>query len=350
MHTVRRLGGAAGQQPAFCGLLSVGPGSLARPPLLSSVSYQPSRALALTAARTDTVGLQYLQTRLGLDEPEMAAMGRRLLFCPDEDRIRSSLDGLQGHLGLSDDELRKMVRTWPAIISYSFEASIKPTLDALQGHLGLSGDELRKMVRSQPAIIGLSFEGNIKPTLDALQGHLGLSDDELRKMVRRLPSIIGYSFEGNIKPTLDALQGRLGLSGDELRKMVRSLPTIIGLSFEGNIKPRFDWLQQALGLDSAQLVVLLQKQGSLMSHSLDKSLVPNLAFWRACFPELADAELSAKVVGPSGPRQLAQSHGRLQERAALFDAQGIPRPLLWGKAAYTDEALAAWLAKRVGRA
>jgi hypothetical protein len=262
------LGGEAGRQPAFCGPLSVGPVSLARPPL----SYQPSRALALTAATTDAVGLQYLQTRLGLDEPEMAAMEQKLVSCPGEDRIRSSLDGLQGHLGLSDDELRKMVRR-------------------------------------QPAIIACSFEANIKPTLDAVQGHLGLSDDELRKMVRRLPAIIG-------------------------------------LSFEGNMKPKFDWLQQALGLDSVQLVELLQKQPTLLGMSLDKSLVPNLAFWRACFPELPDAELSAKVVGPNGPRQLAQSHGRLQERAALFDAQGIPRPLLWGKACYTDERLEAWLAKR----
>jgi mTERF domain-containing protein len=299
------LGGEAGRQPAFCGLLSVGPVSLAGPPLF----YQPSRALALTAATTDAVGLQYLQTRMGLDEPEMAAMERKLLFCPDEDRIRSSLDGLQGHLGLSDDELRKMVRSLPSIIGYSFEGSIKPTLDAVQGHLGLSDDELRKMVRSLPQIIGLSFEANIKPTLDALQGRLGLSDDELRKMVLNLPAIIGYSFEGNTKP-------------------------------------KCDWLQQALGLDSAQLAGLLQKQGTLMSVSLDKSLVPNLAFWRACFPELPDAELSAKVLGPNGGRQLAQSHGRLQERAALFDAQGIPRPLLWGKANYTDEALEAWLAKR----
>ena len=70
----------------------------------------------------------------------------------------------------------------------SFEGNIKPTLDALQGHLGLSDDELRKMVRTLPAIIGCSFEGNIKPTLDAVQGHLGLSDDELRKMVLNLPA------------------------------------------------------------------------------------------------------------------------------------------------------------------
>jgi hypothetical protein len=88
LSTVRRLGGEPGRQPAFCGLLSVGPGSLARPPL----SYQPSRALALTAAKTDAVGLQYLQMRLRLDEPEMAATQRQLRFCPDEDRIRSSLD------------------------------------------------------------------------------------------------------------------------------------------------------------------------------------------------------------------------------------------------------------------
>ena len=43
-----------------------------------------------------------------------------------------------------------------------------------------------------------------------------------------------------------------------------------------------------------------------------------------------------------------RAQARLQARAALFDAQGIPRPLLWGKAAYTDEKLEAWLAKRAG--
>jgi hypothetical protein len=199
-----------------------------------------------------------------------------------------------------------------------------------------------------PSIIAWSFEGNIKPTLDAVKGHLGLSDDELRKMVRSLPSIISHSFEGSIKPTLDAVQGHLGLSDDALRTMVCRLPAIIGYSFEGNTKPKLDWQQQAFCLDTDQLVQMVQSQPTLLGMSLDKSLVPNLAFWWACFPELADAELSAKVIG--APRQLAQSHGRLQERAALFDAQGIPRSLLWGKAQHTDARLESWLAKQQGAA
>ena len=87
---------------------------------------------------------------------------------------------------------------------------------------------------------------------------------------------------------------------------------------------------------------------ALLGMSLDKSLVPNLAFWRACFPELADAEFRAKIVG--APRQLVQSHGRLQERAALFDAQGVSRSLLWCKAHYTNAKLKSWLAKHQGAA
>jgi hypothetical protein len=148
----------------------------------SHLFFQPhvSRALALIAgAQTDANGLQYLQKRLGLDESELAAMQRKLMFCPGEDGIRSTLDAVQGHLGLSPDALCTMVCRFPAIIGLSFEGNIKPTLDAVQGHLGLSPDALRKMVCSLPAIIGYSFEGNIKPTLDAVQGHLGLSDDAL---------------------------------------------------------------------------------------------------------------------------------------------------------------------------
>ena len=205
----------------------------------AALRFQPCRALALTVERTDKGGLSYVQARLALDGADTATLKRKLLFCPDEERIQL--------------------------------------------------------------------------VLDAVQAQLGLSDAELKKVVLRLPPIIGYSFEGNIKPTLDALQAQLGLSESELKKVVLHQP-------------------------------------SIMSCSVENTLIPNLAFWRTCFgDELTEAEVAAKVMGPNGPRQLAQSHGRLQSRAALFDARGIARQLLWGKAQLTDTKLDAWVARQAER-
>ena len=198
--------------------------------------YQPSRTLALTVARTDVGGLQYLQARFDFDEAKMDLLKRKLMFCPGEDAIAASCAGVQAHLGLSDEELRKMVI--------------------------------------------------------------------------RLPAIIGYNFDSNLRPKLD-------------------------------------WLQGTFGLTRQQLLSLVQRHKVLLGSSLEKALIPNVAFWRECFAGLSDAEVHAKIL--ANPRQITQSHSRLRGRAALFDARGIPRALLWGKASYTDQAFSESLQKWVGR-
>ena len=168
----------------------------------AALRFQPCRALALTVERTDKGGLSYVQARLALDGADTATLKRKLLFCPDEERIQLVLDAVQAQLGLSESELKKVVLHQP----------------------------------------------------------------------------------------------------------------------------------------------------SIMSCSVENTLIPNLAFWRTCFgDELTEAEVAAKVMGPNGPRQLAQSHGRLQSRAALFDARGIARQLLWGKAQLTDTKLDAWVARQAER-
>ena len=85
----------------------------------------------------------------------------------------------------------------------------------------------------------------------------------------------------------------------------------------------------------------------LLSSSLEKALVPNLAFWRECFADLSGPEVCAKVL--TAPWNILYSHLRLRERAALLEARGIPRALLWGKVGYTDEAFSKSLEKWAGK-
>ena len=217
----------------------------------------------------------------------------------------------------------------------------------MQARLALDGTDTATLKRK---LLFCPDEEHIQLVLDAVQAQLGLSESELKKVVLRQPAIMSCSFEGNIKPTLDALQVQLGLSESELKKVVLLLPAIMGCSFEGNIKPTLDALQAQLGLSESELKKVVLHQPSIMSCSVESTLIPNLAFWRTCFgDELTEAEVAAKVMGPNGPRQLAQSHGRLQSRAALFDARGIARQLLWGKANLTDTKLDAWVARQAER-
>jgi len=173
-----------------------------------------------------------------------------------------------------------------------------------------------------------------------LQTRMGFDNKEMARLERKLMFSPG---EAQIQSTLEGVQLHLQLSQAELKKVVLRLPSIIGFNFDSNTRPKMVWLQQSLGLDKKQLHALVRKQNTLLGGSLQKTLIPNLAFYKACFAELSDAEFVSKVV--ENPRQITISHQRLQDRAGLFDAHGICRSLLFGKAEYTNERMDAWIAK-----
>ena len=217
--------------------------------------------------------------------------------------------------------------------------------DALQGQLGLSDPELRKVVMRLPSVLGLSFEANIEPSLAKLQGRLGLSQAELRKVVMRMPSVLSYSFEANIEPSLAKLQGRLGLSEVELRKMVVALPPVLGYSFEANLSPKLDFLQSVLRLDVQELCVALQRTCSLLSVGLKRSLEPNVELWRR---ELQSEGLDLKAVATErGFIFLCLSfEQRTRPRMQRAREAGLRASQLISAMRYTDVQFTEWLERR----
>ena len=260
-------------------------------------------------------------------------------------RLATQCDALQGQLGLSDPELRKVVMRLPSVLGLSFEANIEPSLAKLQGRLGLSQAELRKLVVAVPSVLGLSFEANIEPSLAKLQGRLGLSQAELRKVVMRMPSVLSYSFEANIEPSLAKLQGRLGLSEVELRKMVVALPPVLGYSFEANLSPKLDFLQSVLRLDVQELCVALQRTCSLLSVGLKRSLEPNVELWRR---ELQSEGLDLKAVATErGFIFLCLSfEQRTRPRMQRAREAGLRASQLISAMRYTDVQFTEWLERR----
>ena len=155
-----------------------------------------------------------------------------------------------------------------AELRFSFEGNTKPTLDAVQGHLGLSDDALRKMVCSSPIIIGLSFEDNIKPKLDHLQSELGLTLDALRELVLKYPLVLGASLDASLRPNIVLWREWLAEEGLQLAEVVaKSGPRILTASFEKRTQPRSE-RAKALGVKASAMVTA----AGLADAAFDKRL------------------------------------------------------------------------------
>ena len=103
-----------------------------------------------------------------------------------------------------------MVLRLPLALGLSVEANVLRSFAALQSRLGLSDEEIKKVVLVAPAVLSLSVEANVPPKLDFLQRVLRLSDETLRERVVRTPVILSDRLEDRLRPRVE-LSKELGL-------------------------------------------------------------------------------------------------------------------------------------------
>jgi len=268
----------------------------------------------------------FLRARFACTDDEVLRAERKLLphhVHPGIDPARAGniCDLLQSQLSLSEPELKKVVLRHPAVLNYSYEATIVPSLAALQSRLSLSEPELKKMVLKLPSVLSCSYEANLAPSLAALQSRLSLSEPELKKVVLRLPSVLSFSYEANIAPSLAALQSRLSLSEPELKKVVLGIPPVLGCSFESNIGPTLAFMETAFRLAPDELRERVVATPALLSLSLDRRYHPRVALASAPGVVVARETLrpAAMYTDPNFMVWL-----RKREQLGLADGNGRP--------------------------
>ena len=94
----------------------------------------------------------------------------------------------------------------------------------LRAKLGLSDNEMRKLVLRVPTVLTLNMDKNVNPKLDWLQERLDLSRDELKKICLTLPATLAYSVDKNLEPKLSYFEHELGMSPREIRSKIISMP------------------------------------------------------------------------------------------------------------------------------
>ena len=77
-----------------------------------------------------------------------------------DDKLKPNLQWLS-QLGLSKNEVAKVVATWPRILGYSIEKKLKPTVQWLL-NFGLGTTQVAKAVACNPRIVGYSIENSLR--------------------------------------------------------------------------------------------------------------------------------------------------------------------------------------------
>ena len=129
-------------------------------------------------------------------------------------------------LGLSKDQVAKVIAVFPRLLGYSIEQNLKPTVQWLLDS-GLSKSQVAKAAGVCPQLLGLSIEQNLKPTVQWLLD-LGLSKSQVAKVVAAFAPILGLSIAKNLKPKmllLEATSSRFGAA-----ELLARWPPLVGYS------------------------------------------------------------------------------------------------------------------------
>ncbi|KAH6757345.1 hypothetical protein C2S52_023486 [Perilla frutescens var. hirtella] len=100
-------------------------------------------------------------------------------------------------------QLEKLVVYKPRILGFTIEG-IRLKLKVFQD-LGLSSDEIAKMVSSNQMILHLSRSNNIIPSLSLLKGLLG-SNHEVARLLRKSAGFLTYDLEKVLMPNVETLK------------------------------------------------------------------------------------------------------------------------------------------------
>ena len=234
-----------------------------------------------------------------------------------EGSLKPTVKWLQD-VGLSHQQVAKVVAAFPQVLGYSLEANLKPTVAWLT-EVGLSRTQVARVISLHPQIFGHSLEAKLKPTVAWLQD-LGLSQLQVAKVLAVASSVLCCSVESKLKPTAVWLEG-LGLSPRQVAKVISLKPQTLGFSLKTKLKPTVAWLQD-LGLTTKQVAKVISVSPGILGCSVQGNLQPTVAWLEALG---LSRQQVAKVVAGS-PALLGLSiEANLEPKVAWLEEVGLNR-------------------------
>jgi hypothetical protein len=112
--------------------------------------------------------------------------------------ILQKMDLWEGEVGLSRQEVKKMVRSAPGLFTLNLDDMLDK-MDFLLKDLALPPQTVRKALVRAPALLFLSYL-TLTSRAQFLRRDMGFSDPELARIMNLVPRILNYNFEGRATP------------------------------------------------------------------------------------------------------------------------------------------------------
>uniref|UniRef100_A0A0E0K225 Uncharacterized protein n=1 Tax=Oryza punctata TaxID=4537 RepID=A0A0E0K225_ORYPU len=174
-------------------------------------------------------------------------------------------------LGMDHEEIKNVVRKFPAFAYYNVDRKIKP-LVALLLELGVPRSNIPGIIKKRPQLCGISLSDNLKPMMTYLE-NIGINKDQWSKVLSRFPALLTYSRQ-KVEKTVSFLT-ELGVPKENIGKILTRCPHIMSYSVNDNLRPTAEYFQ-SIGADAASLI---QKSPQAFGLNIEAKLKPITEFF-----------------------------------------------------------------------
>ncbi|KAL6634694.1 hypothetical protein ACP70R_027365 [Stipagrostis hirtigluma subsp. patula] len=174
-------------------------------------------------------------------------------------------------LGMDHEEIKNIVRKFPAFAYYSVDRKIKPLVELLL-ELGVPRSSIPGIIKKRPQLCGISMSDNLKPMMVYLE-NLGVNKAQWDKVICRFPAFLTYSRQ-KVETTVSFLT-ELGVSKKNIGKILTRCPHLMSYSVNDNLRPTAEYFR-SIGADPASLIL---KSPQAFGLNVDAKLKPITEFF-----------------------------------------------------------------------
>ncbi|CAL5057283.1 unnamed protein product [Urochloa decumbens] len=176
-------------------------------------------------------------------------------------------------LGMDHEEIKNIVRKFPAFAYYNVERKIKPLVGLLLD-LGVPRSSIPGIIKKRPQLCGISMSDNLKPMMAYLE-NIGVNKTQWSKVITRFPALLTYS-RNKVETTVSFLT-ELGVSKKNIGKILTRCPHLMSYSVDDNLRPTAEYFR-SIGADAASLI---QKSPQAFGLNVEAKLKPITEFFLA---------------------------------------------------------------------
>ncbi|XP_022761220.1 transcription termination factor MTERF8, chloroplastic-like [Durio zibethinus] len=156
-----------------------------------------------TASNHHSFTVSYLINKFGLS-PESGSLASKYVHFETPEKPDSFVAFFEKH-GFSKTQITNLIKRRPMLLVCDTEKTLLPKLEFLYS-VGFSRPDLAKLLTSHPALLRASLEKQIIPSFNFLR-NLFQSNDKTMKAIKRFTGILVCNFESYLFPNMNILRG-----------------------------------------------------------------------------------------------------------------------------------------------